>query len=77
MTLRTLSTAVLTAAAASIIGGLAGAAVGQAAPNTETPPPCVAEGTCAVLTPKSAARYVPLTPPTSPQQAPLMPSSAR
>lgn len=77
MTPRTLSTAVLAAAAAAIIGGLAGAPAGQAAPNTETSPPCVAEGTCALLTPKPAARYLPLTPPESPQQAPLTPPSAQ
>ena len=58
MTLRTLSTAVLPAAAAAVIGGLAGAPAGQAAPSADTAPPCVADGTCALLTPKSAARCV-------------------
>jgi len=77
MTLKTLSTAVLTAAAAAIIGGLAGAPAGQAAPGTDTSPPCVAEGTCALLMPKTAARYLPLTPATSPQQAPLTPPTSQ
>ena len=70
MTLRTLSATVLTAAAAALIGGVAGAPSSQAAPGTDTSPPCVAGGTCALLTPKAAPRHLPLTPASSPQQAP-------
>ena len=69
MALRTLSATVLPAAAAALNGGIALAPSGQAAPSGDASPACVAEGTCALLTP--TARYLPLTPASAPQQAPL------
>ncbi|WP_313676751.1 hypothetical protein [Mycolicibacterium sp.] len=76
--IRTLSATVVTAAGAALIGGaLAFAPTGFAAPGTDTAPPCVAEGTCALLTPKPAPRYQELTPKPAPAQfAPLTPAQA-
>jgi len=65
MTVRTLTAAVLSAAGAVLIGGaLASAPAGHAEPSGDAPPPCLAEGTCAVLTP-ATPQYLPLTPATS------------
>jgi hypothetical protein len=76
MALRTLYATVVTVAGAALIGGaLAVAPSGFAAPGTDTAPPCVAEGTCALLAPKTTPRYQELTPKSSPAQfAPLTPA---
>lgn len=75
MNLRTVSVSVLTAAGASLIGAaLAVSPVAGAAPGTDTSPSCLTEGTCAVLVPKSEHRYLPLTPTSAPQVAPLTPA---
>ena len=75
MSRRTLSTAVLSVTAAALIGGAMGyAPLSQAAPDGGTPPPCLAEGTCALLIPKGQPRYLPLTPASSAPAAP--PTSA-
>lgn len=59
MFVRSLSAIVLTTAGAALIGGtVALAPSGQAAPDTDTPT-CIAERTCALLTP---VVYAPLTP---------------
>jgi hypothetical protein len=78
MALRTLSATVLTATGAALIGGaLTFAPSGFAAPGTDTQPPCLAEGTCALLTPKTAPRYEKLTPKTETgQYAPLTPAQS-
>jgi hypothetical protein len=76
MAIRTLSATVVTAAGAALIGGaLTFAPAAFATPGTDTAPPCVAEGTCALLIPKSAPRYQELTPKSAPAQfAPLTPA---
>lgn len=89
MRMRTLSAAVPSAAGAALIAGtliggalfggaLFGGAVGlapagQAAPGGDGTPPCLAEGTCALLTPKTQVSYLPLTPASVPRSAPLAP----
>lgn len=76
MTLRTLRALVLTTTGAALIGGaLALAPAGQAAPGEDASPPCLAEGTCALLTPKTPPRYLPLEPASSSPFAPLAPAS--
>jgi len=76
MSLRTLSATIVTAVGAALIGGaLAVAPAGSAATGTDTAPPCVAEKTCALLTPKAPPRYQELTPKSAPAQfAPLTPA---
>ena len=69
MALRTLSSSVMTAGDSVLIGGIALAPSGQAATTGDASPACVARCTCALLTP--TARYLPLTPASAPQQAPL------
>lgn len=77
MSRRILSTTVLTAVGTAMVGGaLAFAPAGQADPGSDTNPPCLAEGTCKLLVPKAAPRYLPLTPKSdAPQQAPLTPKA--
>lgn len=75
MTIRTLSAAVLSATGAALVAGaLSYAPISQADPGSDTAPPCVAEGTCALLTPKAQPKYLPLTPASTPQSAPLAPA---
>lgn len=78
MALRTLSATVGTAAGTALIGGaLAFAPSAFAAPDTDTAPPCVADGTCALLAPKAPQRYQELTPKSAPaQSAPLTPAQS-
>jgi hypothetical protein len=77
MTMRTLSAIVLSTAAAALIGGaLSFAPAGQAAPGGDVSPACLAEGTCAMLTPPTPARYLPLTPTANASYAPLTPAPA-
>jgi hypothetical protein len=66
--LHKLSAAASTAAA---LVTLAFAPLSHAEPGADATPPCLAEGTCALLTPDTAARYLPLAPPSNGQQAPL------
>ena len=71
---RTLSAAVLSAAGAALVGGaLAFAPSSPATPGTDTQPPCLSEHTCALLIPRAQASYLPLTPKSTPQFAPLTP----
>jgi hypothetical protein len=71
MNLRKLSAAASTAAA---LVALAFAPVGHAEPRVDPAPPCLAEGTCMLLTPNASSRYLPLTPASNAQQAPLVPA---
>ncbi len=75
MSVRSLSAIVLTTAGAALIGGaVALAPSGQAAPATDTPT-CIAERTCALLTPATSPRYLPLVPASSQSFAPLGPAA--
>jgi hypothetical protein len=75
MIARILSFAVTSSAAAALIGGaLTLAPISQAAPSGDTSPPCVVDGTCVRLIPK-APQYLPLTPTSTAQDAPLVPAS--
>lgn len=83
MALRTLSATVGTAAGTALIGGAlafapsAFAPSAFAAPDTDTAPPCLADGTCALLAPKAPQRYQELTPKSAPaQSAPLTPAQS-
>ena len=71
MNLRKLSAAASTAAA---LMALAFAPVSHAEPQVDPASPCLAEGTCMLLTPNAASRYLPLTPASNGQQAPLAPA---
>jgi hypothetical protein len=71
MNLRKLSAAAATAAA---LVALAYAPSSHAEPGDDPAPPCLAEGTCMLLTPTAASRYLPLTPASDAQQAPLTPA---
>ena len=71
MKLRKLSAAASTAAA---LVTLAYAPLSHAEPGADPAPPCLAEGTCMLLTPPAAARYLPLTPASDAKQAPLTPT---
>ena len=73
MFVRSLSAIVLTTAGAALIGGaVALAPSGQAAPATDIPT-CIAERTCALLTPATSPRYLPLAPASAQSFAPLGP----
>lgn len=73
MSVRSLSAIVLTTAGAALIGGaVALAPSGQAAPDTDIPT-CIAERTCALLTPATSPRYLPLAPASAQSFAPLAP----
>lgn len=73
MFVRSLSAIVLTTAGTALIGGaVALAPSGQAAPATDAPT-CIAERTCALLTPATSPRYLPLAPASSQPFAPLGP----
>lgn len=74
MIIRTLSAAVLsTTGAALVAGALSYAPIGHADPGSEPTPPCIAEGTCKLIQ-KSQPKYLPLTPASTPQSAPLTPA---
>ncbi len=64
MTRRTLTAAFMSAAGAALMAGaLAYGPASHATAGTDGSPPCLAEGTCALLAPVTA-RYLPLTPAT-------------
>lgn len=71
MNLRKLAVATSTAAA---LMGLGYAPLSHAEPGVEPAPPCLAAGTCSLLTTDSPVGYLPLTPASKAQQAPLNPA---
>jgi hypothetical protein len=65
MTRRTLTAALISAAGAALMAGaLAYGPASHATPDTDGSPPCLAEGTCALLAP-ATTRYLPLAPTTA------------
>ncbi len=76
MTRRTLTAAFVSAAGASLMAAaLTYGPAGHAAPGTDDTPPCLTEGTCALLTP-ATPRYLPLEPTPATRYLPLTPTPA-
>lgn len=69
----TIRTAVLSATGAALLAAALYAPISSADPGSDTTPPCVAEGTCKLIQ-KPQAKYLPLTPASTPQSAPLIPA---
>jgi hypothetical protein len=62
------------ASTAAALVTLAFAPLSHAEPGADPAPPCLAEGTCALLSPDTESRYLPLAPTSNGQQAPLAPA---
>jgi hypothetical protein len=76
MTRSTFTAAFVSAAGVSLMAAaLAYGPAGRAAPGTDDTPPCLTEGTCALLTP-ATPRYLPLEPTPAARYLPLTPTTA-